>query len=197
MDTENENNIKDSQSIKINVFYMNNKIPDFKLPSSLNQFRNIIKHSFLRENKNIEEISVIYFFIYKEKDKPKEKIIDVKTDTDYITMLNRIKSNEIKDGSIYIETDKIPNETSRINSKNFEEEIQYLIECQLKNAGEKIKKYFATKQNCSTKNEENIVCSNCYKVIMGSIYRSVIDINEKYFCEKCSFIKKDPVFIIH
>ena len=199
-ENENENDIKDLQDIKINVFFMNNKVNDFQLPSSLNELRKKVKQTFLIENKNNEEISIIYFFkSNNKKDKIKEKIIEVKLDGDYITMLNRIKSDEIKEDTIYIETDKIPNETSRINSKNFEEEMHYLIECELRTAGEKIKKYLVANKNCFTeaKNEENKACSRCGKDIEGNVYRSVIDIDEKYFCEKCSFIQKDPIFIIH
>ena len=197
---ENENEIKDLQDIKINVFYMNNKVSDFKLPTSLNEFRKKVKNCFLIENKNNEEISALYFKnSNNEKDKLKEKIIEVKTDKDYSLMLKSIKSDDIKDDIVYIETDKVPNETSRINSKNFEEEIHYLIECELKTAGEKIKKYLAANKDCfaSTKNEENKNCSRCSNIIVGKIYRSVTDIDEKYFCEKCSFIQKDPIFIIH
>ena len=198
MDSENENEINDLQNLKISVFYMNNKIDNFQVPSSLNEFRNKIKNCFLIENKNNEEISILYK-TKNEKDKIKVKFIDVKTDANYITMLNRIKSDEIEEDTIYIETDKVPNETSRTNSKNFEEEINYLIECELKTAGEKIKKYLAANKNCFTasKNEENKVCSRCSKDIEGTIYRSVTEIDEKYFCEKCSFTQKDPIFIIH
>ena len=199
-ESENENEIKELQDVKINVFYMNNKVNDFVLPTSLNEFRNKVKHCFLIENKNNEEISVLYFYkSNNEKDKVKEKIIDVKADKDYILMLNRIKSDDIKGNTVYIETDKVPSETSRLNSNNFEEEIHYLIECELKTAGEKIKKYLAANKNCfgSTKNEEKKVCSRCSKDIVGKIFRSVKDINDKYFCEKCSFIQKDPIFIIH
>ena len=200
MESDNENDIKYLQDIKINVFFMNNKVNDFKLPSSLNELRKKVKQTFLIENKSNEEISIIYFFkSNNKKDKIKEKIIEVKADGDYITMLNRIKSDEIKEDTIYIETDKIPNETSRIYSINFEEEMHNLIECELRTAGEKIKKYLVANKNCFTeaKNEENKVCSGCGKDIEGNVYRSVININEKYFCEKCSFIHKDPKFIIH
>ena len=114
-ENESENEIKDLQDLKINVFYMNNKVNDFQLPTSLNEFRSKVKHCFLIENKNNEEISVIYFYnSNNEKDKLKEKIIDVKTDKDYILMLNRIKSDDIKDDTVYIETDKVPSETSRL-----------------------------------------------------------------------------------
>lgn len=201
-ESENSNNNKDIKNVKINVFYMNNKINNIPLPSSLNEFRIQVKNIFLIENRTNEEISFIYFYITnnkKEKDKLIEKIIDVKTDTDYSTMIDRIKSNNIKDGTIYIETDKIPDETSRKNSKNFEEEIQYLVESELKSAGERIKKYLSANKNCFilTKNKENKKCSRCQKDIAGNIYKSVTNIEEIYFCEKCSYIQKDPVFIIH
>ena len=40
------------------------------------------------------------------------------------------------------------------------------------------------------------VCSNCFRDIVGNIYRSVISIDENIYCEKCSFTKKEPTFII-
>ena len=41
------------------------------------------------------------------------------------------------------------------------------------------------------------MCSKCGRSIYGDLYKSVTDIEEKYYCERCSFNQKEPCFIIH
>ncbi len=134
----------------------------------------------------------------KNKNNQKEEYVEVKTDEDYKLMLERINSNEIKDNSILIETDRLCGEISRMNPETFEEEIQCVIESELDAAFERIKKYLSGNKKCTptSQNPKKKECARCGKIINGKIFRSVIDINEQIYCEKCSYLNKEPVFII-
>ena len=133
-----------------NIDYMNNLIEGFELPSSLNDFRTQIKKLLHIESKTNDEIFVLY--IFKEDDKE----IEAKTDEDYTLLLKRMKNDEIKDNTIFIESDKVPCEISRKNPESFEEEIQYVIERELKSAADRIKKYLSGNKKCypSVKNHK-------------------------------------------
>ena len=204
---ENENQIKEEEELKelvnlsSNIFYLNNTIKDFELPLSLDEFRTQIKDLFHIEEKSNDEIFLLYTYLEKNEndDKEKETILEAKTDNDYRLLLKRIKAEEIKDETILIETDKLPSQISRKSPETFEEEIQYVIETELKAAAENIKKYLSGNKKCypSVKNRKNKICSTCCRNIKGDIYKSVTDIEEKIYCEKCSFNQKDPTFIIH
>ena len=113
-------------------------------------------------------------------------------------MLKTIKESEIKDNTILIEIDKVPSETNRTIPETYEEEIQCVVERELKGAAERIKKYLSGKKNCypCAKSHKKI-CSKCGRSIFGDLYKSVTDIEEKYYCERCSFSQKEPCFIIH
>ena len=202
---EEEEELKELANQTSNIFYLNNTINNFELPLSLNEFRSQIKDLFHIEKSN-EEIFVIYTYLGEEDDedddknnKQKEKTLEAKTDNDYRLLLKRIKEDEVKNKTILIEIDKLPSQISRKNPETFEEEIQYVIERELKNAAENIKKYLSGNKKCYPllKNRKNKICSRCLRIITGDIYKSVTDIDEKIFCEKCSFIQKDPTFIIH
>ena len=187
----------DGQTCKI--YYFNNVIEDFPLPLFLNELRTQVKHLFRIESRANDEIFVIYTFLNKSKDKEViEEVLEAKTDDDYFELLKRVKSDEIKDDTIYIETDKVPAEISRTRPKTFEDEIKCVIERELKSAADKIKKYLSGNKKCypSAKTHKQF-CSKCCRPINGDIYKSVIDIEEKLYCEKCSFNQKDPCFIIH
>ena len=192
---ESQENIKE-ENIKCDLFYLKNKINDFELPTSLNEFRKKVQSIIGLEFNKLEDIIIIYKFKIKENNK--EKIIEVKTDNEYNNMIKRFKEDQIKDHSIIIETDKVPTETSRQNPETFEEEIEYLIESELKAAGERIKNALSGNKKChpSTQNQDIKTCFRCSKIIIGNIFKSVTDIEEKMFCEKCSYEQKDPVFII-
>ena len=187
---------KNEEFVSCNLFYLKNKINDFELPASLNECRIKVQSIFCLELNKLEDIIIIYKMENKENDK--EKIIEVKTDDEYKKMLKRLEEDEIKDNSVFIENDKVPTETSRENSETFEDEIAYLIECELKAAGERIKNSLSGNKNCypSAQNQDIKACYKCGKIIIGNIYRSVTDIDEKIFCEKCSYEQKDPIFII-
>jgi len=196
-----EEELKELTNLKANIFYLNNTINDFELPLSLNEFRTQIKELFHIDSRPNDEIFVLYTYIVEddEDNKEKEQNLETKTNEDYILLLKRVKNDEIKDKNILIETDKVPSEICRKNPETFEEEIQFVIERELKAAAENIKKYLSGNKKCypSAKSRKNKICSQCCRTIIGDIYKSVTDIEERIYCEKCSFTKKEPTFIIH
>ena len=196
-----EEKLKELENLQSNIFYLNNTIKDFDLPLSLNEFRTQIKDLFHIESKKNDEIFVIYTSLEEgDNDKEKEETLEAKTDNDYILLLKRIKDDKVKDQTIFIEIDKVPSQISRKEPETFEEEIQNVVERELKAAAENIKKYLSGNKKCypSAKNrKKNKICSKCYRTIIGDIYKSVTNIDEKIYCEKCSFTQNDPTFIIH
>ncbi len=203
MEDENENNEQQNKmenleeeygGQKANIYFLNTTIKDVELPISLNEFREKIKDLFLIKNRKNDEI----FVIYSKEENESESTIEVKTDEDYIELLKTIKESEIKDNTILIEIDKVPSETNRTIPKNYEEEIQCVVERELKGAAERIKKYLSGNKKCypCVKIHKKI-CSKCGRSIFGDLYKSVTDIEEKYYCERCSFNQKEPCFIIH
>ena len=196
-----EEELKELNNLKANIFYLNNTINDFELPLSLNEFRTQINDLFHIESRSNDEIFVLYTYIAEddEDNKEKEQNLETKTNEDYILLLKRIKNDEVKDKNILIETDKIPSEICRKNPETFEDEIHFVVERELKAAAENIKKYLSGNKKCypSAKSRKNKICSQCCRTIIGDIYKSVTDIEEKIYCEKCSFMRKEPTFIIH
>ena len=203
MEDENENNEQQNnienleeeyRELKADVYFLNSTIKEVELPISLNEFREKIKGLFLIKNRKNDEI----FVIYSKEENDSETTIEVKTDEDYIKLLKTIKESEIKDNTILIEIDKVPSETNRTIPETYEEEIQCVVERELKGAAERIKKYLSGKKNCypCAKSHKKI-CSKCGRSIFGDLYKSVTDIEEKYYCERCSFSQKEPCFIIH
>ena len=190
-----EEELKELANQTANIYYMNNTIEEFDLPLSLNEFRNEIKNLLHIESKNNDEI----FVLYKLNEDENKNEIEAKTDDDYTLLLKRMKEGIIKDRTIFIETDKVPSEISRNTPETFEEEIQYVIERELKGAAERIKKYLSGNKKCypSVKNQKNKICSKCCRNIIGDIYKSVTDYEGKIYCEKCSYSEKEPTFIIH
>ena len=192
-----EEELKEFANQTAKIYYMNNTIEEFELPLSLNEFRTQIKNLLHIESKNNDEIFVLY---KSNEDKDENtKDIEAKTDDDYTLLLKRMKENKIKDGTIFIESEKVPSEISRKTPETFEEEIQYVIERELKGAAERIKKYLSGNKKCypSVKNQKNKICSKCCRNIIGDIYKSVTDYEGKIYCEKCSYSEKEPTFIIH
>ena len=203
MEDENENNEQQNNienleeeygDLKADVYFLNSTIKEVELPISLNEFREKIKGLFLIKNRKNDEI----FVIYSKEENDSETTIEVKTDEDYIKLLKTIKESKIKDNTILIEIDKVPSETNRTIPETYEEEIQCVVERELKGAAERIKKYLSGKKNCypCAKSHKKI-CSKCGRSIFGDLYKSVTDIEEKYYCERCSFSQKEPCFIIH
>ena len=186
--------------LEITLSYLNNKIEDFQLPSTLNEFRTKIKEIF-QIKKNIDEIFITYITEEQEEGKEDEQefVHEVKREEEYVTLLGLIKQEDVvKDSIIYIETDRVPNEVCREFSKNFDQEIELLIKTQLKAAGERIKKGLSGKTELypSTKIQEK-KCFKCNKNIIGDIFKCVEDVDQTIYCKKCSLNKTSPMFIIH
>ena len=186
--------------LEITLSYLNNKIEDFQIPSTLNEFRTKIKEIF-QIKKNIDEIFITYITEEQEEGKEDEQefVHEVKREEEYVTLLDLIKQEDVvKDSIIYIETDRVPNEVCREFSKNFDEEIELLIKTQLKAAGERIKKGLSGKTELypSTKIQEK-KCFKCNKNIIGDIFKCVEDVDQTIYCKKCSLNKTSPMFIIH
>jgi hypothetical protein len=203
MEDENENNEQQNKienleeeygDLKADVYFLNSTIKEVELPISLNEFREKIKDLFLIKNRKNDEI----FVIYSKEENGSETSIEVKTDEDYIELLKTIKESEIKDNTILIEIDKVPSETNRTIPDSYEEEIQCVVERELKGAAERIKKYLSGNKKCyPCAMSHKKMCSKCGRSIYGDLYKSVTDIEEKYYCERCSFNQKEPCFIIH
>ena len=203
MADENENNEQQNKienleeeygDLKADIYFLNNTIKEVELPISLNEFREKIKDLFLIKNRKNDEI----FVIYSKEENGNETSIEVKIDEDYIELLKTIKESEIKDNTILIEIDKVPSETNRTIPESYEEEIQCVVERELKGAAERIKKYLSGNKKCyPCAMSHKKMCSKCCRSIYGDLYKSVTDIEEKYYCERCSFNQKEPCFIIH
>ena len=186
--------------LEITLSYLNNKIEDFQLPSTLNEFRTKIKEIF-QIKKNTDEIFITYITEEQEEGKEDEQefVHEVKREEEYVDLLGLIKQEDVvKDSIIYIETDRVPEEISRDFSESFEQEIEYLIQTQLKAAGERIKKGLSGKMELypSSKKQEKF-CKQCKLPIIGDIYRIVEDIHQNTYCKKCSINFYQPVFVIH
>ena len=188
--------------LKATISYLNNKLVDFEIPSTLNEFRTQIQQIF-QIKKNIEEIFITYLKTEKTKkegnEEPNDKLHEIKREEEYSTLLDEIrKGDEIKDNIIYIEIDRVPEEISRDFSESFEQEIEYLIKTQLKAAGERIKKGLSGKMELypSSKIQEK-KCFKCNKNIIGDIFKCVEDVDQTIYCKKCSLNKTSPMFIIH
>ena len=186
--------------LEITLSYLNNKIEDFQLPSTLNEFRTKIKEIF-QIKKNIDEIFITYITEEQEEGKEDEQefVHEVKREEEYVNLLGLIKQEDVvKDSIIYIETDRVPNEVCREFSKNFDQEIELLIKTQLKAAGERIKKGLSGKMELypSSKIQEK-KCFKCNKNIIGDIFKCVEDVDQSIYCKKCSLNKTSPMFIIH
>ena len=187
----------------INIVYLNNTIENFELPIFFEEFRTQIKQMFQIENEN-EEIMVVYSTLKEEEKKKnkekiqKEKIFEVKRIEEYVELLKKIKSEEVIDDTIYIETDRVPDEISRETPQTFEEEIQCLIETHLKAATERIKKGLSGKSSLNpSSNKTNYICSKCGVYIIGNVFRVVNETEQKTICSKCSFQNGNPMFIIN
>ena len=184
------------------LFYLNNIINNYELPEFFEDFKNDIKTLYHIDSRLNEEISFIYIFLEKEnnKEKEKEKNIEIKTEEDYNLMKKRIKVNQIKDKTILIEIEKNSNNLSRKIPETFEEKIQNVVERELKNAGERIRKYLSSnnKKYYPSSKVQVRTCDDCQEIIKGDIFKDVKNVEEKYYCEKCSFKRNDePMFVIH
>ena len=191
-----DRDINKIENQKIKVSYLNNSIQDFLLPTSLDQFRRKVKKLFQIQNK-IDDIFIIYKTQNKNQEE-KEIFNEVKRENEYKTFLEKYNSAHILNDMIMIETDRVPDEISRENTKDFEEEIEELIKTHLRAAGERIKKSLTGGKelypNCK---QQDRICDKCLKVISGDMFKGVNDVRKKTYCEKCSYQYNFPMFIIH
>ena len=191
-----DRDINKIENQKIKVSYLNNSIQDFLLPTSLDQFRRKVKKLFQIQNK-IDDIFIIYKTQNKNQEE-KEIFNEVKRENEYKTFLEKYNSDQILNDMIMIETDRVPDEISRENTKDFEEEIEELIKTHLRAAGERIKKSLTGGKelypNCK---KQDRICDKCLKVISGDMFKGVNDVRKKTYCEKCSYQYNFPMFIIH
>ena len=104
---------------------------------------------------------------------------------------------------IYIEIkgDNVKKKKIKKIPETFEEEIKLVVEEELNNAAERIKKYL-TLNNKKLSNKQDLkiqdkICEECHELIVGDIFKNVLDVEEKYYCEKCSFEIDGPKFIVH
>ena len=77
--------------LEITLSYLNNKIEDFQLPSTLNEFRTKIKEIF-QIKKNIDEIFITYITEEQEEGKEDEQefVHEVKREEEYVDLLGLI-----------------------------------------------------------------------------------------------------------
>ena len=190
--------MKKENDFKANLSYSDSTLKDIELPENLTEFKSSIKGLFNIDSKLNNEISITYILLGIENNKDIESTIEVKTEDEYKKMRNII-TNEIKGNNINIEIKKNSNIINKKKPETFEEEIQCVVETELKNAAERIK-------NClSSKNKkiypETITqiktCTKCEELIKGNIYKKVLDVKEDFYCEKCSLDINEPMFIFH
>ena len=185
---------------KVNLFYFNNTIKDYDLPETLFNFKSELKELFHIDSRLNDEINIIYIFVQKNKNNNIEKYIEVKLEDDYKIMKERLGKEDIKDNTILIE---IENNLNNINERKvpetFEEEIQNVVERELKNASERIINYLSSnnKKSYPGSKVQDKECCICNEIINGDIYKNAVNIEEKYYCEKCSININDPMFVIH
>ena len=181
-----------------NLFYLNNTIKDYNLPESFKDLKSDLKELYNIDPRLNDEISLFYNFLEKEKNNTKERNEEVKSEDDYLLMKKRI-INEVKDKTLLVEIGKNINNTYRKIPETFEEEMQSVIERELKNAGERIRKYLSSdiKKYYPASKVQDKICDSCGEIIKGDIYKNAINIEEKYYCEKCSLNINEPMFVIH
>ena len=180
---------------RANLFYSNTNINDYELPETLKEFKSDIKTLFQIDSRLNNEIHIIYISLEKKQFK---KNIEVKTEDEYKEMRDKIE-NQIKDQTILIEIGNNLSDVGRKKPETFEEEIEYVVERELKNAAEKITKSLTSNYQKFYPNSkiQDKSCGDCGALIIGDAYKSAINGEEKYFCENCSLKINEPMFIIH
>ena len=199
---DNEKNVikEDDTKYKANLYYFNTKVDDYELPEAYIIFKEDIKEMFNIDPNINDELSLFYTFSDVGKDnKEIKKIIKVKTQDEYKEMRDRIQSKK-DDKTILIEVEKDSYNVSRKVPETFEEEIQCVVEREIKSAGERIRKYLSSNSKRYPKSKkQDKQCSNCNGLIYGDIYKKAKEIKEEYYCEKCALELNDdePLFVIH
>ena len=132
----------------------------------------------------------------KKDEENEENIFIIKTEEDYQNNIPKIKNiNQEKEINIYID---IENEEEK-DILNFEENIEILVEKEIKDAANRIINSLKYK-NTYDKDEYKVrdkMCGECGERIIGDMYKEANKTDEKYYCEKCAFSIEGPLFIIH
>ena len=196
-DKKEENNNK---NFKAKLFYCNTTVEDYELPESFLIFKEDIKEMFNIDSNINDELSLFYTFLDVDKqNKEKKKITKVNTQDDYKEMRDRIQT-KIEDKTILIEIEKDSFNVSRKAPETFEEEIQCVVEREIKNAAERIRKFLSSNsKRYPYSKKQDKQCSKCSGLIYGDMYKKAKDIQEQYYCEKCALELNDdePLFVIH
>ena len=191
---------KENKKYEANLYYFNSTVKDYELPESFLIFKEDIKEMFNIDSNINDELSLFYTFLDVDKmNKEKKKITKVKTQEDYKEMRDRIQT-KIEDKTILIEIEKDSVNANRKAPETFEEEIQCVVEREIKDAAERIRKYLSSnskKYPYSKKQDKQ--CCNCNGLIYGDMYKKAKEIEEQYYCEKCALELNDdePLFVIH
>lgn len=134
---------KDDKNYKANLYYFNSTVNDYELPESFLIFKEDIKEMFNIDSNINDELSLFYTILDKDKEnKEKKKITKVKTQDEYKEMRDGIQ--KIEDKTIFIEIEKDSFNINRKAPETFEEEIQCVVEREIKNAAERIKKFLSS-----------------------------------------------------
>ena len=184
------------EDFKAKIYYYNNIINDYILPENFDDFKNETKQLFSIDCRLNKEISLYYTFLEHGKgDQIIEKFILVNADEGYKEMRQRIK-NDIKDKMIILEIDG--NIINRKIPQTFEEEVNLVVERELKDAFKRIRQYLTANnvRNYPRSKIQDKKCDNCNKNIIGDIYKKAINIEEKYYCIDCSNDINEPLIII-
>ena len=191
---------KENKKYEANLYYFNSTVKDYELPESFLIFKEDIKEMFNIDSNINDELSLFYTFLDVDKmNKEKKKITKVKTQEDYKEMRDRIQT-KIEDKTILIEIEKDSVNANRKAPETFEEEIQCVVEREIKDAAERIRKFLSSnskKYPYSKKQDKQ--CCNCNGLIYGDMYKKAKEIEEQYYCEKCALELNDdePLFVIH
>ena len=197
-----EENIKpeenDDKKYKANLYYFNSTVNDYELPESFLIFKEDIKEMFNIDSNINDELSLFYTILDKDKEnKEKKKITKVKTQDEYKEMRDGIQ--KIEDKTIFIKIEKDSFNINRKAPETFEEEIQCVVEREIKNAAERIKKFLSSNsKRYPYSKKQDKQCCNCSGLIYGDMYKKAKEISEQYYCEKCAFELNDdePLFVI-
>ena len=176
--------MEDDNIFQATLFYSNSKISDYDFPESLEDFKSDIQKLFLIDSRLINELSISYT-LCKDKNKMQKKEV-VKTENEYKIMRKGIEK-EIKDKTIIIEIEKKANNLRMKSPKTFEEQIQLVVERELKNASERIINSLSSNNKKLYPNliiqDKTYKCGDCSKLIYGDIYKNAINAEEKFYCE--------------
>ena len=190
---------KDDKNYKANLYYFNSTVNDYELPESFLIFKEDIKEMLNIDSNINDELSLFYTILDKDKEnKEKKKITKVKTQDEYKEMRDGIQ--KIEDKTIFIEIEKDSFNINRKAPETFEEEIQCVVEREIKNAAERIKKFLSSNsKRYPYSKKQDKQCCNCSGLIYGDMYKKAKEISEQYYCEKCAFELNDdePLFVIH